>query len=150
MLISGKVYYSFKKKFNYILLLSLFSGWGVLCFKLNKNFYNYFLNNLLGFYTYFIVFLKMKGMGFKFNIVKDVLVLRVGFSHKILYNLKKSTKLIFKNKQFLVISSRYLSVIRNLIFFFRRLNKQNVYKLKGIFFKGMFIKLKLSSKKVKF
>ena len=92
----------------------------------------------------------MKGMGFKFNIVKDVLVLRVGFSHKILYNLKKSTKLIFKNKQFLVISSRYLSVIRNLIFFFRRLNKQNVYKLKGIFFKGMFIKLKLSSKKVKF
>jgi len=159
------------KSFIFLILISVLRGWCLIikniqkCFSckylIKKDylfFYSnhfllnnfYFLNSFLGLFQNFIFFLKIRGMGFKSSTIKANLILKLGYSHIILYKIEKQIQLLFINKQFFIIRGRCVFGLLELIYFFKEINKKNSYKKKGIFLKGIFFSFKVSNKKSKF
>ena len=142
-------------------------GWGIIEIKskyillYNKFFYLYnfliFLNTytsflinfFFGFYKNYSLFLKIKGIGYKIISIGLNLLIKLGFSHRILYLFKKNVRFFLNNKQSILIKSRSLSEIKNILFIFQKIRQVNTYKKKGIFIKGSIIKIKVSKKKSK-
>jgi len=155
--------------FVILIMISVFRGWSILvkniitflsCNYLMKKKFIYFysvffkfgvfFNSIMGLLQNFSYFFKIRGMGFKASILNSILILKVGFSHNLLYHVENVIQIIFKNKQFFIIRSRCFFSLLRLVYFFKELNKRNCYKKKGIFFKGFFFSHKLSNKKSKF
>ena len=158
------VSYSFiVNKIFVLVFISLYRGWSVL--KLNaqgfvlklNNIYFYKCNNfnicnniILGLYKNYNKFLKLRGMGFKYLLVRYSLLLKINFSNRLVYNIENNMKIYYKTKQQINVVSRCLFKIQNLMFFFNDLNRKHIYKKKGVFIKGYIYFLKFSSKKLKF
>nr|QFP99045.1 ribosomal protein L6 [Rhizaria sp.] len=153
-----------KKLFS--LILSVSKGWGVISFKKyffliknhefyplllqNKSYFNFLIIVFLGFQKGYFQYLKLKGMGFKFIIAKNNIILKFGFSHRIVYINYTSVYCQFITKYLLYLESRSLWTLKKVNQLFSIIRKKNVYKKKGIFLKGTFINIKISSKKSKF
>lgn len=107
-------------------------------------FYQFFISvsNLLSF---FFLFVELQGLGFKVYAFNNFfLKLELGFSHGFI--LKSRKKIIFFTKSNkLVLFSLDLKFMRNLVYLFSNL-KNNSYKVKGFFFEGKQVKLKVQNK----
>jgi ribosomal protein L6P/L9E len=93
--------------------------------------------------------MKFKGVGYKIIKIGLNFLLKVGFSHRIVYLLKKNLRVNFYNKQLIKIESRSLSILKNCIYVFQKISKLNSYKKKGFFLRGSIIKIKINKKKSK-
>lgn len=157
------VVYALKRKNqNFLVILSISQGWGLLKVdsdidfitinykKIVNSYKKLIINFLLGFYRFFSQFIKLKGMGYKSIILSSKLIFKLGYSHRILYKVYKDIKLLYISKQLLLFVGRSINKIKNIVYNLQCLRKANVYKKKGIFLKGSIIKIKQSSKKSKF
>jgi ribosomal protein L6P/L9E len=157
-------FYSIKKKNNYFLLfLSIAQGWGITKIRSKVSFDNsfksiffsetyscFFSNLFLGFFRNYFYFLKVKGMGFKMIGHIFGIIVKLGYSHRVLYSRQKELAFTYLNRHLLKIEGRSLSLIKTSLFQFIQLKKKSIYKKKGIFLKGSVLKIKLTSKKSKF
>lgn len=163
-------YYIKIKGKKYVLVISLLLGWGLLrilsgmvlskknkiyLFKKKKSYLTggILLNLILfGLCKKYVYFIKVRGMGFKGVVIKskDIVSLKLGFSHRIFFKLVEGIKMHFMKKQLFQFESRNYSQMLNIIYVLKKIQKINVYKKKGIFSKGEIFKLSVSSKKVKF
>jgi hypothetical protein len=79
-----------------------------------------------------------------------MIILKIGYSHRILFLASVDMELTYFNKYLLKLDCRSLVQLKQSVQSFLRTRKSNAYKKKGIFIKGSIIKVKLSSKKSKF
>ena len=152
------------KLFNLILTVS--KGWGIMILEKNfflvkkKEIFPYLLkeksylsllrNIFLGFYKGYSQYLKLKGMGYKFMTVKKNLILKFGFSHRIVFMNYTNIYCKFITRYLLRFESRSLCTLKKIYQIFTKIRKNNTYKKKGLFFKGSVTTIKTSSKKSKF
>ena len=88
-------------------------------------------------------------MGYKIMRLNLNLIIKLGYSHRIMFFCQKGLNYTFITRQLLKLESRSLFHEKDLIMLFRILRKFNSYKKKGIFIKGFIFKSKISSKKSK-
>ena len=109
------------------------------------------INNFcFGLHRKFKVFLSFVGLGYKRIFYFGNLVLKLGFSHRLLFLACNDLKLFLFKKRKIKVESRDFTLSESCRLKFLQLSSKSSYKRKGIFFKGNRIKLKLSSKKSKF
>lgn len=167
-IISNKTvsYYFKQNKKLFGLVLSSYKGWGILLLKqdfflikknelypivlASKSYLTLLTVIFLGFYRGYFKFLKLKGMGYRFINIKNNIIFKFGFSHRIIYINYVDIYCLFISKYILRFESRSLWLLTKVINCFKNIRKNNVYKKKGIFFKGFLISIKISSKKSKF
>lgn len=163
------IIYSLEKNSkNFLLFLGLAQGWGLVRTDVNhiflKNNSAFIMgskkdltvnktslaNFVFGLYRYFSQFIKLQGMGYKGAISKSFLVLKLGFSHRLLFKIVKDIKLSYVSRQLLLLQGRDIDSIKKIVYNLQKLRKASAYKKKGLFLKGAIIKIKQSSKKSKF
>ena len=153
-----------KKLFG--LVVSFSKGWGIFSFKKDyfllkeNNCYSFLYHRksqftllsifFLGFQRGYFYYLKLKGIGYKFTMLKDNIIFKFGFSHRIVYINYIDVYCKFFTKYLLFLESRSLWVLKKLLYDFFNIRKKNAYKKKGIFLKGCLFSIKISSKKSKF
>lgn len=88
--------------------------------------------------------LKFIGVGFKANLKKNLIILRLGFSHKIFCELPKEVQIkkIKKRPVVLSLKSDFLNLVQSTAFRLRNFKKPEPYKGKGILLANEFVKLK--------
>ena len=165
--ISNKVvtYYFIKNKIIFVLVISVNKGWGFLKLKQyffikksqlyyivvnNKSYLSFLTIIFLGFYRGYFRFLKLKGMGYKFIRLKDNIIIKFGFSHRLIYMNQINIYCLYISKYTLRFESRSCWQLIKVANYFTNIRKNNVYKKKGIFIKGSVNTIKTSSKKSKF
>jgi ribosomal protein L6P/L9E len=89
-------------------------------------------------------------MGFKSIVIIKNLIFKLGFSHRVLYSITNNLLLVYEHKHLFKINTRSLNLIKNIIYILETIKLPVAYKIKGLFIKGYFQKLKISSKKSKF
>lgn len=160
------IYCVLKNKKLFSLVLSCFRGWGIICLKNSlfllkskeffsitfkkKSYFTLLKVLFLGFNKGYTQYLKLKGMGYKFINVSNNIVLKFGFSHRIIYSVYSNIYCLFINKYLIKLESRSFSDLKKVVYLLRSIRKNSMYKKKGIFLKGSLISLKISSKKAKF
>jgi len=154
---------------NFLILLSVTQGWGLVKIKSNCIFLKkkmpiklnsqrnsiqseemMLTNFIFGLYRCFSQNIKFQGMGYKSSFLQSILILKLGYSHRLLLKIPKNIKLVYVSRQVVKFKSRTVSSIKNLVYNLQNLRKANAYKKKGLFLKGSIIKIKQSSKKSKF
>jgi ribosomal protein L6P/L9E len=159
-------YFFSQNKKIFVLVISQTKGWGIIlykkpCFlyKNNKVFFyltciksslTFFSTLFFGFQKGYFKYLILKGMNYKFTTSYNNIILKLGFSHRILFINFIDTKCRLITKYFLKLESRSLLSLKKTIQLFIIIRKKNSYIKKGIFLKGSLIKIKSSSKKSKF
>jgi hypothetical protein len=162
------IVYCFNKYLNFFIFsISNLQGWSLLkieskyilidnfglylynSFHLFKIYNIFVINFLFGLYKNHHIFLRFKGIGYKIMKIGLNFLLKIGFSHRIIYLMKKNVRFSYHNKQLLKIESRSLFNLKNIIFIFQKIRKINCYKMKGIFLKGSIVKIKINKKKIK-
>lgn len=152
------------KKNPFLLVLSISQGWGIVklinnqistnnsfkTFFYSKVYSCFFSNVILGLFKNYYYYLKLKGMGFKSLVHIKGLVLKLGYSHRILFSIKKEISFIYLTRQSMILKSRNIATLKDAMFYLTTLKKKSVYKKKGVFLKGSIVKIKLTSKKSKF
>lgn len=90
----------------------------------------------------------LKGLGYKFILQTNILILKVGFSHDIIVNIPKSIRIFLSNKatQLTLMGSNYHELTQ-FIHFIKQFKKPEPYKGKGIFLKNETIIKKEGKKK---
>lgn len=76
-------------------------------------------------------FLLIKGLGFKFIIEEDNVVLKIGFSHNIIIKIPKAIKIKKQINKFIFSSTDYILLL-NFIYYLKSFKKINIYKEKGL------------------
>ena len=89
-------------------------------------------------------------MGYKFININNTVILKFGFSHRVIYVNTLDIKCKFITKYSLGLEARSLWVLKKVVQSFYSIRKKNVYKKKGIFLKGCLITIAVSTKKSKF
>jgi len=144
-------------------------GWGIIEIKKNPFFivnlntlviynkkfvfksFKSFLNNYsFGLCSLYNLYLKLKGMGYKLKWTSIYLVLKLGYSHRIMYKLQKDLLIKYYTRFTFCLSTRTQTILKNFLYKLQKIGKNNCYKKKGIFIKSTCIKLKVNSKKSKF
>ena len=160
-------YCFFKNNKLFLLVISSFKGWGIVSFDKkvyillkNKSFFCFLTHNksflkflqifFLGLQKGYFQYLKIKGMGYKFTKVSGGLVIKFGFSHRIIVKFFLDVYCKFITRYLLYCNTRSLWSLQRLTQSFRLIRKKDSYKKKGIFIKGNLIWIKTSSKKSKF
>jgi len=109
-------------------------------------FLKFLISKIIGVLKGYFIELRLVGLGYRFLIFKNILVLRVGFSHYIKILLMDQMKFIgYKNK--LIIFGLDLQEICLIGFKIKSLKLPDVYKGKGIQYSNEVIKLKIGKKK---
>ena len=105
-------------------------------------------NTSLGLYKEHFMKLKFVGVGYKMNLKKNLLIFRLGFSHKIFCSLPPLIKIskIKKRPPTFILKSFDLYLLRETAFLIRSFKKPEPYKGKGIVFLNEFLKLKEGKK----
>jgi ribosomal protein L6P/L9E len=89
-------------------------------------------------------------MGFKMIWHLQGIILKLGYSHRVLFIRQKEITFTYLNRHLLKIEGRSLSLIKSSLFRFMLMKLKSVYKKKGIFLKGSILNIKITSKKSKF
>lgn len=150
----------------FILVLTSSKGWGVSSYRepyfliKEKNIfffsshtksYSSFMSIIfLGFQKGYLQYLKLKGIGYKFIYTTNNIILKFGFSHRIIYVNFIDTKCSFISRYLLSLETRSLLTLKKISQSFDIIRKKNVYKKKGVFLKGCLVHILVSSKKSKF
>jgi len=109
-------------------------------------FLKFLISKIIGVLKGYYIELRLVGLGYRFLIFKNVLVLRLGFSHYIKILLIDQIKFIgYKNK--LIIFGLDLQEICLIGFKIKSLKLPDIYKGKGIQYSNEIIKLKVGKKK---
>ena len=87
------------------------------------------------------VFLILKGLGLKVQIVDDFLEFKLGYSHRCFIKLEKEIGVKIK-KNLLFLQSVNKELLGNFLYKIKILKKPDVYKGKGIWYKNEKISLK--------
>ena len=160
-------YYFKQNKKLFGLIISSYKGWGIIMLKKKLFFllkkkdihftfiagkkYSKILTLIFfGFCKGYFNFLKIKGMGYKFIRLKNNIIVKFGFCHRVIYKNYLDIYCLFLSKFILRFESRSLWLLMKTKNIFKNIRKKNIYKKKGIFLKGSFINIKVSSKKSKF
>jgi len=88
--------------------------------------------------------LRLVGVGFKANLTDNILTLKIGYSHEIVYNVPKDIKITpSKNKGILLlVEGLELQRVKQTSVEIRNFRKPDSYKGKGIHYYGEILKLK--------
>jgi len=106
------------------------------------------MQNIVGSLVGFKNFLRVRGVGYRFQLISKKLVINVGYSHSLQIKLPLKHKLILNKKStFLRVKSSNLAKLSNFLSFVRNLRQPDVYKGKGIRYKKDPIRLKEGKKK---
>lgn len=115
----------------------------------NKNYLNYYKNylNSLYFSIYNLLYpysltITLKGIGYKFIIIDNILKIRVGYSHFIDYPLNNYIFLNILNPTTLVMYSNNKLYLTQAAAFLKLQKKTNFYKGTGIFYSNEYFVLK--------
>lgn len=93
-------------------------------------------------------FLRVRGVGYRFQIMANKLIIHVGYSHTLQVKLPLNQNFTLNKKSTLLrAKSSNLAKLSNFLSFIRNLRKPDVYKGKGIRYKKDPIKLKEGKKK---
>lgn len=150
----------------FCIVLSFRKGWGLFLLKkqfflvkslefyplffYEKSFFNWLTIIFFGFQKGYFKYIKLKGIGYKFIVFRNNIILKFGFSHRIIYKSYLDVYCKYLNKYLLLFVSRSFWRVDCIYNWFRFLRKFNVYKKKGIFLKGAYINIKINNKKAKF
>ena len=114
--------------------------WSLSSVKLMQN----FIGALVGFKS----FLRVRGVGYRFQLIDKKLIINVGYSHSLQIRLPLKHKFTLNKKStFLRVKSSNLAKLSNFLAFVRNLRQPDVYKGKGIRYKKDPIRLKEGKKK---
>jgi large subunit ribosomal protein L6 len=106
------------------------------------------MQNIVGSLVGFKNFLRVRGVGYRFQLISKKLVINVGYSHSLQIKLPLKHKFILNKKStFLRVKSSNLAKLSNFLSFVRNLRQPDVYKGKGIRYKKDPIRLKEGKKK---
>ena len=106
------------------------------------------MQNLMGALVGFKNFLRVRGVGYKFQLVSKKLIINVGYSHSLQIKLPLKHKFFLNKKStFLRVKSSNLAKLSNFLAFVRNLRQPDVYKGKGIRYRKDPIRLKEGKKK---
>lgn len=109
-------------------------------------FLKFLISKITGVSKGYFIELRLIGLGYRFLILKNILVLRLGFSHYIKILLLNQIKFIgYKNK--LIIFGLDLQEVCSIAFKIKSLKIPDIYKGKGIQYSNEIIKLKIGKKK---
>lgn len=114
-----------------------------------NHFYLSIINKLVwGLYKGYTVKLQIIGVGYKASISEDKLVMRLGFSHDVIYKIPKNIKITISQHKILTLNifGTNYQQIRQVASEIRFLKLPEPYKSKGIRFFGEKIKLKEGKK----
>lgn len=105
-------------------------------------------NTVLGLYKMHSIKLKFVGVGYRATLKKNILILRLGFSHKLFYKLAKEVEVlkIKKRPPVFLLKSIDLDIIKSTAFMLRSFKKPEPYKGKGIVLINEYLKLKEGKK----
>jgi large subunit ribosomal protein L6 len=92
--------------------------------------------------------LEFEGLGYRFINLSDDLILRVGYSHYVYFNIPVNI-LVFGFRKKLVLFSLSKEHLNQLLFLLSTLKKYNCYKKKGVFVKGKVFNMKESKSSAK-
>lgn len=103
---------------------------------------------LRGFYKKHTITLKFVGVGYKASLKKNVLILRLGFSHKLFCKMENNLTItkIKKRPIVFLLQSHFLDIVKTTAFRLRAFKKPEPYKGKGILLMNEFLKLKEGKK----
>lgn len=111
-------------------------------------FYVRLMQNMVGSVVGFKNFLRVRGVGYRFQIVSKKLIMHVGYSHSLEIKLPfKHNFTINKKLTFLRVKSNNLSNLSNFLSSVRNLRQPDVYKGKGIRYRMDPVRLKEGKKK---
>jgi large subunit ribosomal protein L6 len=106
------------------------------------------MQNMIGALVGFKNFLRVRGVGYRFQLTSKKLVVNVGYSHSLQIKLPFKHKFILNKKStFLRVKGCNLAKLSNFLAFVRNLRQPDVYKGKGIRYKKDPIRLKEGKKK---
>lgn len=112
---------------------------------LKKNQLNFFLkklkNNILSLQEGWCIELLLKGIGYKSFYIKKKLILDLGYSNLITYELPKNIS-IWNLKTKLIFFSSNKNLLNNIIFQIKKFSLPEIYTGKGILLKNEIIKIK--------
>ena len=92
----------------------------------------------------------MKGVGFKYKIKNNKLLLILGYSHLILYRIPSNILIELLSLKLLKLFSNNLLLLNKAIYLIKKMKDFDVYKGKGIVLKDEFFILKEGKKTNKF
>ena len=104
-------------------------------------------NFIIGLTNGFDKVLKLKGVGYKFKIIGNSLILKLGHSHSIRYNIPKDINISVKNNTTLAIYGYCKQEVGNIAAEIRKKKPVDIYKGKGIKYDNENIILKEIKKK---
>lgn len=93
----------------------------------------------------FKIILIIKGLGFKVNIKKEKIILKLGFSHNIIIKIPYNIKIIIKKYRLTLYNINY-NYLTQFIYYLKSFKKINMYKEKGLLLKNEKIILKEGKK----
>lgn len=106
------------------------------------------MQNLMGALVGFKNFLRVRGVGYRFQLISKKLIINVGYSHSLQIKLPLKHKFLLNKKStFLRVKSSNLAKLSNFLAFVRNLRQPDVYKGKGIRYRKDPIRLKEGKKK---
>lgn len=106
------------------------------------NYINSLYNTLYNLYYNYTLSINLKGIGYKFVLEKNILKIRVGYSHFINYPINKNILFIIKNTTTLVLYGNNKFLINKIAADIKLCKKTNFYKGTGIFYDNEYITLK--------
>jgi len=104
-------------------------------------------NFFIGLTTGFNKILELKGVGYKFEVVENILKINLGYSHIIKYNIPLNLKMIIKNPNTLIINGYCKQQVGNVAAFIKKKKPADIYKGKGIKYSDEKLTLKEVKKK---
>jgi len=91
-----------------------------------------FLNKVHGITQGFLLYLKITGIGYRASIQKNTVILKLGYSHDIIYNIPLSVRIFLLDPTTLCIFGLDKNQVTQIASKLRHLRKPSVYKGKGI------------------
>jgi large subunit ribosomal protein L6 len=104
-------------------------------------------NKIRGVTRGFLIYLKIVGIGYRASLTSDSLLLKVGFSHDIIYKIPSSIKLFLLDPTVICLFGLDKNQVTQIAAKIRNLRKPSVYKGKGIRLINEKILLKQGKKK---
>lgn len=142
---------------NYINILEKKTNMIDFFFKINQNnkkllnFSNIYLlnifNNIYTLEFFNNICLNIKGIGYKFSLENKKLIIRVGYSHYIIYNLKNYIYYFLKNNTCIILYSNNKYNLKKIAAFIKSYKKINLYKENGIFYNNELLIFKQKEKR---
>lgn len=124
---------------NFLKIITKKKNFLILYDKLIKNF-------IFGVMYGFHLKMKLKGVGFYFSINNFNLYLSVGFSHKVKIKVPKNLQVLVKKKRKLFIYGDSLEDVNRFGALVRNFKFPDIYKGKGVLYKGEKVTLKIGKK----